>query len=465
VGRDIQIGMLALMLDEYDKSFPDLKMERAEFARQLACELQPAVTVDFREVADTREKVEEQVRLFEANDYDGILVVFLTYAPSLIAAPVLARSRLPVVVWNTQPAWRIPVGALDDVIMDNHGVHGVQDLMNVLSRAQKDALVVTAHHEDELNMNRLRTALRAMGAASVLRRARIGLVGYSMQDMGDFNIDETSFLHQVGPAVIHIPVDELADLVENAPGSAVENIVAQYRRDYVWDPAITDEECRLAACMEWAVRQLIARYRLDGWAQHFISLGNSPRIRMLPFLAASKLMAGGIAYGAEGDVTAAASFLLVQAVAGEAGFSEMFCMDFDDGALLMRHMGEGNIALAREDSQIRIVRNRFGMVDVLPVPSPVFSVRTGEATLVSVTAAGEGRFKLVVAEGEVTDFPGREHATSPECKWRPAIPLERFLEAYAYAGGSHHQALGYGRLGDAVADVAKLMGLEVIRVC
>ena len=66
----------------------------------------------------------------------------------------------------------------------------------------------------------------------------------------------------------------------------------------------------MAVRIELAIRKLIEEYRLDGWAQHFMSLGANRNINMLPFLAASKLMEEGVAYGAEGDVTVAAASLL-----------------------------------------------------------------------------------------------------------------------------------------------------------
>jgi L-arabinose isomerase len=460
-----KIGVIGLMFDEYHKSYPELKRTRTEFMEALLKKLDSIADVEFSEIADTREKVEDQVHVFERSPCDGILLVFLTYTPSLVVFPALLRTKLPIVIWNTQTASCMPVDALDSEIIDNHGVHGVQDLANVLNRGGKPFLVVTGHFEDNSTMLKLESAMRAARAVSALRKARIGLFGHPMQDMGDFNLDETAFLAQIGPSVRHIQIDELADYIDAVPDEVLRQAVAEDRRRFVWDLSITDEECEMAIRMELALRKLIVDYRLDGWAQHFVSLGMHSRIRMLPFLAASKLMSEGIGYGAEGDVAVVAAFLLVRELVGEAGFSEMFCMDFDDESVLIRHMGEGNMAFARDGSQIRIVRNRFGMVDVLPVPSPVYSSRPGDATLVSLAVGRGGRFRLVYAEGEVTEFPGRNTAVSPESKWRPKSSLPKFLDDYAYAGGSHHQSLGYGHFGDSVEEAARLMGVEVIRVC
>ena len=43
---------------------------------------------------------------FEAEGVDALLVVLLTYSPSQIALPALKRTRLPIIVWNTQELLR-----------------------------------------------------------------------------------------------------------------------------------------------------------------------------------------------------------------------------------------------------------------------------------------------------------------------------------------------------------------------
>ena len=268
-----------------------------------------------------------------------------------------------------------------------------------------------------------------------------------------------------GPSIRHIDVDKLVEYIEKVSEEELEQVIAEYRNRFLWDPAITEQECEMAVRIELAIRKLIEEYRLDGWAQHFMSLGANRNINMLPFLAASKLMEEGVAYGAEGDVTVAAASLLVREIVGEVGFAEMFCMDFEDGSVLMRHMGEGNIGFARAGTPVKIVRNMFNMVDVLGIPSPAFSAKQGPATLVSLTTGRNGKFKLVVAQGEVTDFLCRDCAVSLEYKWRPLESLNRFLSDYAHAGGSHHQALGYGHFADVVETVGRFMNLEVVRVC
>ena len=75
-------------------------------------------------------------------------MVFLTYAPSLYVLPALQRTQRPVLIWSTQK-----LGALDENTTDwdteeNHGVHGAQDLANVLRRAGRRFEVLAGHWQD-----------------------------------------------------------------------------------------------------------------------------------------------------------------------------------------------------------------------------------------------------------------------------------------------------------------------------
>jgi L-arabinose isomerase len=211
---------------------------------------------------------------------------------------------------------------------ENHGVHGAQEICNVLNRSHVKFTALSGHWQD---MDTRRELIKIFSSAMCvfrLNKAKIGLLGYAMQDMGDFNIDETALLDQIGVSVVHIPLDELGDLIQSAPENPVNDIITQDSIKFKMDPGITREEHFNAGKIEWAVRQLIAKYKLQGWCQHFVALGSSPRIPLMPFLAASKIMSEGIPYSAEGDVCGAVSGLVMNMVAGNSTLSEVFTVDY-----------------------------------------------------------------------------------------------------------------------------------------
>jgi len=99
----------------------------------------------------------------------------------------------------------------------------------------------------------------------------------------------------------------------------------------------------------------------------------------MPFLAASKLMGEGISYSAEGDPCGAAAGIIANQIGGNSTLSEMFSMDFDKNCVMMRHMGELNISMARKDRRIRVIRKKFNLTEKLYPLTPVFTLEPGEA--------------------------------------------------------------------------------------
>jgi L-arabinose isomerase len=174
-------------------------------------------------------------------------------------------------------------------------------------------------------------------------------------------------------------------------------------------------------------------------------------------------MAEGMGFGGEGDVTSAALVRLAALLFGEASFTEMFTIDFANGAIFHAHYAEANPAMAREDRPIRLVR-RDGWVGCGgPSAALAFGIRPGPATLMNLTTAAEGAYRLIAAEAEVLDYL-QPIFPMPHFKSRPTMPLGDFLTAYLHAGGSHHLAIVEGHALDRVRKAAALMGVEWVVV-
>lgn len=459
-----RVGLLGLMLEMYDQ-YPELKPQMAGFGAELARVLSPFADVAFSGVCNTREQVDRAVAAFEADDRDLILVVLLTYAPSHIALPALLRTRLPVVILNTQQLYGVTEEVTSDDTFANHGMHGVQDLANVLLRANREFQIVTGHYQEEGTLAELRGWCDAARAARFARNLRVGLIGYPMEGMGDFGIDHTALLAQIGVEVHHIPMQAVAALARSAPLDEVARQMEEDCQNFIIEEGITPAEHEASSRLEWALRRVLQDGKLGGVAAHFGAINEEGQLETLPFLAASKLLAEGYGFGAEGDVTSSAAVAILMALAGDAGFTEMFTMDFAGNSALMAHMGESNWKLARRDTPIDMVRSGLKLVDMRAAPLLLaFSLAPGEVTLASLTTVDQGRLRFVVTEGQVVDFPYVSALRVPHFKFRPQGDLRDFLNRFSRAGGSHHQALIYGHWADTIQKLATLLGAECVCV-
>ena len=452
-----RIGLLGLMLELYDKSTPSLRPEQEEFAARLVATLSQIADITFSGIVNTRAGVEQAMADMEAADVDMVTVVHFSYAPSLIALPSLQRCSRPVVLFNTQRKRGIGADFTPKDVLQNHGMHGQQDLANVLIRAQRRFGVVTGYWGDAETLAELAEWARAAVVARKMRRTEIGLVGYPFQDMGDFGVDETAFMAQVGPHVQHIPLDELAEAMQAAPDDELQEIVTGDQEQFEVTPELTPEEHMNSARAEWGLRQVVRQRNLDALAIHYEVFGADPRFSALPFAAVTKLMTEGIGFGGEGDIISAACVTAMHHLTGLSAFSEMFCMDFDGGGILMSHFAEGNLRLAA--GKPRMIR-REGWVGSGGVSSSIaFSFAPQDVTMVNLTIGMGGQPRLIATTARICDYSLMGGQT-PHCRLEPVCGLKTFLDAYLHCGGSHHVALVQNDRLSLVEKFAELMDIE-----
>ena len=441
-----KVGVLALTLELYETLVPDLRLEREEWLRrELLPALEPIADVTFGKAAFTREDVDAQVAQLEADGAEALLVVLLTYSPSQIALPALSRTRLPILVWNTQELLAVDDAFTGGAMISNHGVHGTQDLCNVLLRSGVRFEYVTSHSSDETATAGLDDFFRAAAAVARLRTARIGLIGYPFPGMGDFALDTTHLAATLGCQWVNLPVEEYIRRAAEAPASDVADIVGMYRAGYDIARGITNEDLDATARVEMALRGMVDDHRLDALTYQFTAFGDDERTPTVPFVGISRLMAEGVGFGGEGDLIAAAGMAFLNALQPPASFSEMFTIDFAGNALFMSHMGEANVAMARTDRKPRmlarsfpITRTRGGQLQIATCFEP------GPATLFALTLGHAGRWRVIAAAMTIADFGPLDALEVPHFKLEPAGDVRDFLTAYASAGGPHHNALCFG---------------------
>ena len=106
--------------------------------------------------------------------------MLLSYSPSQVSLPALQRARLPIVIWNTQELFAVDQRYGPIELRNNHGVHGTQDLANVLLRAGIRFHYVTSHLNDPNGLDELNDFFAAAAAVRRLRGAKIGMLGYPL---------------------------------------------------------------------------------------------------------------------------------------------------------------------------------------------------------------------------------------------------------------------------------------------
>lgn len=384
------------------------------------------------------------VRTFEREEVDAIVTLHLAYSPSLESSGPLAATRLPVLVLDTTPTFGFGPTQDPEEIMHNHGIHGVQDLCNLLVRNDKPFLIEAGHWEKSDVIDRIVRHLAAARMAARMGRSRVGLLGTSFKGMGDFFTPPAKLKATVGGIVKTLDAETLKKLVAAVKPAAVEAELEEDRSRFEGDASsgTLAEAHRRSIRIGLALRAWIERERLAAFTFNFLDMKRSSGYATVPFLEASKAMARGVGYAGEGDVLTA---LLVAALATgfpETTFTEMFCPDWENGTIFLSHMGEVNWRLL--DGRGRLAEMEYGYSATDTPVRVTGRLKPGSVVVVNLAPLANGRYRLILCPATMLPVAGPDRFVDTVHGWiRPQLPVADFLEAYSRAGGTHHLALCY----------------------
>jgi L-arabinose isomerase len=461
-----KVGLLALTLELYETLAPALRQEREAWVRrEIVTALADHADVLFDGAVFRTPDIADTLARYEAAGVDALLVMLLSYSPSQVALPALQRIRVPIVIWNTQELFGVDQSFSLADLFANHGVHGTQDLSNVLLRAGVKFHYVTSHLRDPNGLVELSDFFAAAAAVRRLRSARLGMLGYPFPGMGDFAVDTTHLAATLGCSWSILTVEDYIRRAAAATPEAVAQLVTEYRASYEIDRGITEADLASTARVELALRGMVRDHRLDALTYQFMAFGDDERTPTLPFVAASRLMAEGVGFGGEGDLIAAAATAFFNWLNPPASFAEVFTIDFAGNGLFMSHMGEANVAMARRGEKIPlmarptpITRTRDRQLALVTTFEP------GPATFMTLALGPSGRWRFIASAVTIEDFGPIRSLCVPHFKIKPADDVREFLTAYAANGGPHHNAVSFGDARARLRLAAEILGAEYVEI-
>jgi L-arabinose isomerase len=439
-----RIGLLGIMQELYDEMIPGITDHQAQYAADVAQRLGEVGEVIFTATARNREDIERTTQELLGRGVHGIAIVMLTYGPALRTVRALLQAPVPLALLNIQPEREVTADWDMADLTYNQGIHGAQDQANALVRAHLPFSVMTGDWRSSRFCAQFADWARAAQALSELRRTRIALLGYPMNGMGDILYDPPSLLRVLGPAVVNQDLGELVARVQGVSNGQADALVASHHDRFAVSPDLPRERHLYASRLELALRGMLEEKDYRGFSFHFDAFGGDGRLKQLPLLAASDLMADGYGFAAEGDTNTASLMCAAQTMIGEAHFSEMYAMDWERDSVLISHMGEGNWRIARADRPVRLIDRELGIGGLDNPPTPVFMAQPGPATTAALVPLAGGRYRLLIARGEVLDTPELPKVEMHHFHFRPNTGMEQFMDGWLRLGGPHHFVLNLG---------------------
>jgi len=439
------IGLLPLYIELYDLTEPEVRPDIDAFHHLIGQRLEKAgLDVVNVPVCRLSAEFEDAIRTFEEKDCDAVVTLHLAYSPSLESAKPLAETKLPIIIMDTTPDFVYNQHTDISKLMLNHGIHGVQDMCNLLIRNGKK-FVIHAGHIDRSNV--LDRVARSVGAAMMaksFRGMRIGRVGETFVGMGDFRVSDVDLKKDFDIEVIQYNFDDGARRMAAVTRAEIDAEYTQNCKVFEIDPNLTREVYDRSARTGLGIRHWLEDERIGAFSINYCETeGNRPGLPIMPFVECSLAMQRGIGYAGEGDLITAALLGMLLAGTRDATFTEMFCPDWANDSVFMSHMGEFNYAVAAEKPLLQ--EKPFPFTSAENPTVAYQTLRSGRVVDVNLAPFGNGRYTLTLVPGEMLEIKGENNMSGAVNGWfKPDVGLAKCLEEYSKAGATHHSVLVYG---------------------
>src|SRR3954463_8125986 len=403
----VRVGLVAGGLGAYWPQFPALLPQLRVSARRVSQRLAglDCEVVDAGFISDVQEGAAAAEKLRTA-DCDLIVGFLTTYMTATMLVPVAQRSGAPVLLINLQPT-----ESMDHETFDTGqwlaycGACPLPDMANAFLRCGIPFRSVSGYLEDERAWAKIGRWVRAAGVRAALRRGRHGLMGHLYPGMLDVSTDLTLVSAHFGGHMEVLEFDDLRVRVEKVTEAEVAAKKKEATDVFALDDSVNEDDFGWAARVAAGLDRLVADFGLDSIAYYHRGLDGEVHERLGAgmILGASLLTARGVPAVGEYELRTSLAMLIMDRLGAGGSFTEFQALDFRDGVVEMGHDGPAHLAISQGRPMLRGLgvyhgKRGWGV-------SVEFDVKHGPVTLFGIGQEIDGRFRFIVAQGEVAPGP------------------------------------------------------------
>jgi L-arabinose isomerase len=471
----LKVGLFGIGLDAYWPQFPGLRDKLIGFSEQVARRIESSrVKVVNLGLVDTPEKSLTAGHEFRKADVDLIFLYVTTYALSSTVLPAVRRAKVPVVILNLSPGPAIDYAQFnrqgDRTKMTGEWLAYCQacpvpEIANVFQRCHIPFFQVTGMLEnDPVAWEEISAWIDAARVAHVMEHNRLGVMGHYYGGMLDIYSDLTQQCAYFGGHIEILEVEELAALRRDVGDEDIRRKVEGFKNAFDIQMDCAPEELVRAARTSVALDRLVELHKLGSLAYYHKGVGSADNEDVISsiILGTSLLTARGVPVAGEYEIKNVQAMKILDSFGVGGSFTEYYAVDYHDDVVLMGHDGPGHIAIAEGRTRVRPLEVYHGKVG--RGLSVEMSVKHGPVTLLSIVQTGEGKLKLLTAEGESVQGPILEIGNT-NSRYRFSLGARNFLNGWNAHGPAHHCAVGIGHVAAKLKRLGDLLGMESTQVC
>ncbi len=472
---NLTIGVFGIGLNVYWEQFDGLKVSLEGYLEKLCSKFadQPVRVVNAG-IVDNVNKAFETGKRFRQEDVNLVFLYVGTYALSSTVLPVVQKLNVPIVILNLAPEDRIDYenfNRLNDrtrmtgIWLKYCSACPVPEIANVFRRTGIKFHQVTGMLEqDEESEKEILEWVEAANVGHIMQNNRMGCMGNYYSGMLDIYTDLTLQIKYFGGHFEHIEVEELSALKNMVSAAEADERVSEFRQKFEVQEDCSESELLRAAKTSVAMDKLVSMYQLGSFAYYHKGTGNAENEDTMSsiILGNSLLTANGVPVAGEFEIKNAQAMKIMDSFGAGGSFTEFYAMDYRDDVVLMGHDGPGHIAIAEGRTKVKPLQVYHGKVG--HGLSVEMAVKSGPITCLSILENGKGELMMLVAEGESVKGPILEIGNT-NSRYKFPIGARRFVTDWNSHGPAHHCAVGIGHISSKLDKLAKILGMNMVKVC
>lgn len=475
-GLTVKIGILGvghhIYWPQFEGLLDDLLGKLAVFESKIKKHDVETFNFGMTDCAESTYKLLPEIK---ASNLDLLFVDMLTYATSSTFGAIIRNLDIPIVLVALQPLNALDYGKASTYMqLCNDDFCSVPEFTGVAMRMGRkipDVIIGTlengAASDKEIN-----EWIKIARVLHDLKNARIGHMGHVLEAMLDMHTDPAAVTSAFGAHVVQCEPDDIHKYyAQNSGTHEVEEkkkeILSFFDTpDPVSDPItckLTVEDLDTAARVYDALEKFIAEKKLDGLAYYYEGQPDSEMRKVVTNLIVgnSLLTAAGFPMCGEFDIKTCIAMMIMDRLEIGGSFAEFHPVDFARGTVLVGHDGPHHINIADSRPILRSLKKYHGKPG--SGAGVEFRIKEGPITMLSIGVKADGKFKMIIAEGESVRHPiPATGNTNTHGLFKPDV--RTFLKNWVKEGPTHHFALGIGHHASTIVKIADTLDIESVIV-
>jgi len=449
----IKAGLVGFGEVNSPKDLIERKIKRArESLEELGLELVTTGPVSDDPAGQDEARAREELA---RQDFDLLIVCLAGWIPSHTVIDVISPfAHKPMVLWGLTGYYEN--GRLVTTA-DQAGTTALRDPMEAMGFKFK--YIFDTPDDPYGSARKVVSFAEIARAASLLRRSRVGMMGYRDMRLYGTLVDGVSLRRVIGSEVDVFEMLEVVQRMALKDEAEVKTVIDRLLAEWEFEGEIDLAAFNQPVRMYLAIKDLVMEHGYKG-----ISLVDVDGVKKLlkfpPGLVMSLLMdLENVAAIPENDALGSITQLIVRYLTGQVGAYFEFYEFMKDRVLV----GVPDfIPSAVVDGKVRARISRFGLLSsgVLNISK----VKTGRVTLCRLASRGD-RYKMHIATGEaVTPQHWEESGWDQPAPQLPSLEiiLDNPVEDFAQKVLSQHYIITHGDHRNQLVDLCRLLGIDDI---